>query len=700
MAMKEATEENEDWNKAVEEATTAEDKFNLALESCSNEQERQQLITKTLTKYYSKAASTYKKTNKAVIEANEANEEWNATMAELGEEMQPAVTEVKKFGTSLLKEAKQPLKEAADFITNKFIPAVEDISDWVKNNGPTIKGTIAGITTAWLAYKTATMTVTLAEKGLKDAIMATTVAQKALDLVQKASPLGLIATALAAVVAAYAVYKTKTEEAARSVTSLTTEEKNLMAAANEAADAFRDQKKATTENESGIMAQMGKVNELATELQTLADKSGAVKDADKARVDFILGELNEALGTEYTMTDGVIQKYDELQQSINEVIQAKTANNLLEANNADYITALTEKENALQNVTLAEKDYTNAVRDYEEYYAYTYWPKMQELEQKLDEAKEKGNTRQQDRIRAQMGMLQGALNNEKGIVTEKKKAWDKASANYGMYSQQIMEYEEAQQAVLEGNYGQAIELLTDKGASFFEYSKDVDKATQEAINKLYGEAVDAGLAAARTKENFEKGVDGYTEEMVKEAEQGYEDALNEWATAYADAEGVGEDLGDGLSGGLESKKFGLLTKARSIVSGIISAMREAADSNSPSKETISLGEDMGEGGIIGLENKTDDMLKVAEDQVDGLLGVYAKAGDATGQSTLNAIRGRDTALQNSRQPATGDKLDAILEAIKAGQIIALDGDKMVGGTADRMNRRLGQLQLLTERGAL
>ena len=35
------------------------------------------------------------------------------------------------------------------------------------------------------------------------------------------------------------------------------------------------------------------------------------------------------------------------------------------------------------------------------------------------------------------------------------------------------------------------------------------------------------------------------------------------------------------------------------------------------------------------------------------------------------------------------KLDMILAAIERGQIIALDGDKIVGGTAERMNAELG-----------
>jgi hypothetical protein len=46
------------------------------------------------------------------------------------------------------------------------------------------------------------------------------------------------------------------------------------------------------------------------------------------------------------------------------------------------------------------------------------------------------------------------------------------------------------------------------------------------------------------------------------------------------------------------------------------------------------------------------------------------------------------------------KLDSILAAIERGQVMLIDGETLVGATADKMNRRLGQIQLLTAKGAL
>lgn len=704
VALKDATEENEEWNKAVEEATSAEDYFNLALQECSDEQERQQLITKTLTKMYGKAADQYKKTNKQVIEANKANEEWNETMADVGEELTPAVTEIKKFGTELLKNAKEPLKDVASFLTDKVLPALSNLGKWCVNNIPTIKAGIAGVAAALAVYKTATIAAEVAQKGLKGAIMATEVAQKALNLVQAATPWGLAATAIGAVVTALGVYAVATADAANENKHLTEEELKLKKAAEETAEKLREQRDATADAVGGITSQMGHITSLKDELLRLADSSGKVQETDQARVDFILNELNEALGTEYTMTDGVIQKYGELKKNIDAVIQSKTANALLEASNADYVAAIQAEAELLGGLTAAQKDYEGAKKDYEAYYNDTYAPKMAELEEKITKANEDHNVRRRDVLKGQKAALEIAHQNELAKYKEKEDAYNKAAQNYGENAETIMGYEEAQTAALEGNNARAIELLKKKGASFDTYADNVDQATRDAIDSLYMEAINAGVEAARMKKNFEAGIEGYTKEMVDEAEKGYEDALNEWATAKADAEAVGEDLGSGLSGGMENKRSGLISKARGIVQSIIGAFKDEADSNSPSRKMIDFGEDMGEGTEIGLENSTKDILGTARRQVNRLISTYRDEGEEAGPKVLQSVNERalartDKNFQNYTN-LNASKLDKILAAIERGQVLMLDGDKMVGGTADRMDNTLGQRRALVVRGAV
>lgn len=697
-ARKKQYEEIEEYNKRVAEATSAEDKFNIALENCTSEQERQQLITETLTGLYSDAATQFKKTNKEVIASNKATEKWNKATAKVGKTVEPVITDIKELGAVLVEDAEEPLENIADIIQDDVIPAIKNASSWTKSNLPKIKAGVVGVATAMVALKVATVANTVAHKGLKTAIKGTTVAQKALNLVQKASPWGLVLTGVVAVTGALIAYTAATNKAKAPVDALTKEERKLMEAADEAAEAFREQKKATEETVGGIVAQMGHVEDLSDELFTLADASGKVKKSDQERARFILNELNEALGTEYQMVDGVIVKYKDLKKSIDELIQSKLASSLIDAANADYVAAIQNEAAALEDVNLKRKDYEaqvervkNAEAEYEEWYKF-YTEQMKTAD--ADTA----YSLQQTLIKKEE-----ALNKEKSLLGEKETAYNEATTTYGSYYDTIANYEEAQTAYLSGNYQKVSDLLVKKGAAFGEYADTVDEETAKVLDTLYKEAIDAGIEAERVKRNFENGVDGYTEKMVTEAEKGYEDALDEFATAYADAELVGEDLGDGLSEGMEGKRSSLLTKARSLVSGIISAMRKEADSNSPAKKTIAFGEDVGEGAEIGIENKTKDVKQAATNQAGAILDAY-RAEEVNAQRALRHVAEQQTARQVNSQVAVassnGPILGEILTAIKDGQILTIDGDALVGATSNRMDSALGRRRALAARGAI
>ena len=70
---------------------------------------------------------------------------------------------------------------------------------------------------------------------------------------------------------------------------------------------------------------------MRSELGRLVDANGKVKTGYEGRVDFILSELNPALGTEIKMVDGVIQKYDEASQQLDTYLEKMKASAIIEA---------------------------------------------------------------------------------------------------------------------------------------------------------------------------------------------------------------------------------------------------------------------------------------------------------------------------------------------------------------------------------
>jgi len=80
---------------ALNWAGESEEDFNKKLAVCNDERERTRLITETLNGLYRSTAEAYKRNNKAVIEANAAQEKWNAAMAKMGSFCEPIATKLK-----------------------------------------------------------------------------------------------------------------------------------------------------------------------------------------------------------------------------------------------------------------------------------------------------------------------------------------------------------------------------------------------------------------------------------------------------------------------------------------------------------------------------------------------------------------------------------------------------------------------------
>lgn len=176
-------EETEKYNQSVLEAVSAEDKFQIALDNCTTEQERQALITSTLSALYGEASAQYKETNADVIAANEANENFNASLAEVGAAVEPLLTKIKDIGATLLSMA---------------VPVIDTIT----NNLPILAVGVGGVTAALVAFKIASIAATAATQGMTLAQYAAAAAQGVLNAVMNANPIGLIILGITALVMA------------------------------------------------------------------------------------------------------------------------------------------------------------------------------------------------------------------------------------------------------------------------------------------------------------------------------------------------------------------------------------------------------------------------------------------------------------------------------------------------------------------
>lgn len=106
----------------------SEDAFNEKLAKCSSEQERQQLITSTLTSLYSDASAQYKETNGDVMESNRAHQQLSDTMAQIGAVAEPVLNSLIGLGGKLLEQSSPLIESVAEKLAPVLINICEEVA--------------------------------------------------------------------------------------------------------------------------------------------------------------------------------------------------------------------------------------------------------------------------------------------------------------------------------------------------------------------------------------------------------------------------------------------------------------------------------------------------------------------------------------------------------------------------------------------
>lgn len=166
-----------------EDVTTAEDAFNEALADCTTEQERQALITETLTALYGDSAKKYEEASGAQIEAKDAAAENILVQNELADTMEPLTTSWQGLKTELLQG---------------ILPAAKKFSEW----GVSALSWMKEHPTAMKVFAAVVGVLAVALGALVAVVTAYTIAQWAMNSAILANPITWIVVGIVAAIAA------------------------------------------------------------------------------------------------------------------------------------------------------------------------------------------------------------------------------------------------------------------------------------------------------------------------------------------------------------------------------------------------------------------------------------------------------------------------------------------------------------------
>lgn len=415
----------------------------------------------------------------------------------------------------------------------KFNKQVGDAFDTILTKGPKIIKTVGAIGGSFLAISGGIKTV----NGLASA-------GKTLVAVLGAGggAVGIVGAAAAAAVG-IGLFISKTFDARNQTAELNEIEKSNISTMSQLRDTYQAVSDAAAEKADAEMAEVGHLQNLSKELDLLVDANGKVKEANRARVDFILGELNEALGTEYKLTGDQIKGYEKLQKSVADYVETRRAEILLEEAEAKYSEAKSQKDDVEKSL-------------------YKQRQALIQREMDLKEAN-LAVTQYVQEHGARLGDLE--LQNLRTTAAQKKLLYEESAGNYADFSKQydqinqdIQAYETASAELMQGHAEKTIEIL-DKQNRAFKTAQDVALADAEEKKRILGEQYEyAEGILEEYQKRYTAGIKGYTAEGLAILEQNAKDAAEE-------ARKVGVEIATGTEAGAKSQ---LPTLEESLKSGL------------------------------------------------------------------------------------------------------------------------------------
>ena len=628
---------------------------------------------------------------------------------------------------------------------------VVKVFEWLINHWQTVVTGISAIIAAFVAAKIATFTTAIigAVSAISTAVAGATslsAAFAALNTVMGMNPIGLVVGALAALAVGIAAVVSKTNEASEE----TQEFNDKIAANTDAVNANKEsweQLQATRqENLSKGMSEMSYYEDLVNELDKIVDENGKVKSGYEDRAAFITSTLADALGLEISLHDGVIEKYGEIRNAIDQTIEKKKAEIILNSQEASYTQAIQDRANALDLLAESQRQMTQLVNDNAKAQeilnsqAGTYSREEVQWAKEKNQAYQENYNTLKENIDNQKQTLEGYYA-EIGLYEDNyakfhAEKYSEMQEQDWIYAASFAESEEQKKTILQqGIDAEQAGLEVLEGMRTESNSKMIDQQ-EEAANKRIGELQKEmlqynGITTTKLQENsdewrdntmkilsmltgkkmeFKDAGDGQVQlyaDGIAQGEPVAKDKANEVAkeavdqlNKQAEAQGMGANVITGFTNG--TGDWSLWGKAKAMASSfgnsIMSSLKASLGIHSPSKEAAKVGRFFDQGLMLGIKDEETEILQeaanfgqsIVDAMSEGLnTGVDTSALAAVSDAIPDGMDAnfRIAAKSAAAEAAVDTPLVAALKQALSEMKIEMDGDEM-GSFVDRTVNKL------------
>lgn len=462
--------------------------------------------------------------------------------------------------------------------------------------------------------------------------------------------------AIGLAIAASEAHKAKVREEAQELYGLSDATKEQIDAINNSVSSFTSFTESMASANAGVKAQYESINGLVSTYNSLIDSNGKVKAGQEGYADLLLGRLADALGVEVDFIKQQIDANGQLGASIDELIQKKQQQAILDANYDSYV-------EALRNKSQAEQDYANAL------------VATEEANQKLQQAEDAYNQVASDTSLGpaargrQLRDLQVALDEATASQETANQALIDSQSVLEGYASVITNYEAAEQAVANGSDNMSDKILalsnnlltaenTDRNTLLSQYNNlkstydnmvaaaesGSQQITQESIAEMQRLVImskqELDKAPPQMQQAGEQSADAYARGLINKEGVATNNARNiSNATKNnmkADTSYEGSMTTAGYLGALDSAVGQAASKAARIAQATRASLAQSLSINSPSRVMKKLGAYVGEGYVLGIESQLRDIRLASLEMADATLGNVAGSNTQAVSKSISA----------------------------------------------------------------